>query len=92
MRYCHSSSLPFHPSLGFGRDAASALPRRQKTLSLQTSRQYRGGSRLISPPHSTSTKQSGSSVSDEQPQSRVSGRQSSFELKEGATLQSFPGH
>ncbi|CAI2737621.1 unnamed protein product, partial [Dicrocoelium dendriticum] len=65
----------------FGRDA-SDLPRRQISLSPRASRRYREDSRLMSPPQSTSTKQSGSSSSEKQPQSRVSVRQSSFELKQ----------
>ncbi|CAI2737697.1 unnamed protein product [Dicrocoelium dendriticum] len=81
MRYSYSSFLPFHPSLSFGRDAAPDLPLRQIALSPRASRRYHEDYRFMSPPHSTSTKQSGSSSFEKLPQSRVAGRKSLFELK-----------
>ncbi|CAI2737772.1 unnamed protein product [Dicrocoelium dendriticum] len=59
MRYCHSSSVLFHSYLSFERDATSDHPLRQISLSPRASRRYRDDSRLMSPSHSTSTKQSG---------------------------------
>ncbi|CAH8601447.1 unnamed protein product [Dicrocoelium dendriticum] len=82
---CDTVTLhPYHFThfSAIGRCAPPDLTRRQIDLSPLASRRYRDDFRLISPPHSTSTKQSGSSSSEKQLPSRVSGRQTSFELKQ----------
>ncbi|CAH8601478.1 unnamed protein product [Dicrocoelium dendriticum] len=51
-----TSSLPFHPPLCFGRDAAPDLALRQISLSPRASRRYREDSRLRSAAQSPTTK------------------------------------